>query len=77
MKILTENVFESRTSYPWDEWMDGQVREATRGVDFTCTPAGFQAAVKNHARRHGKVVQTSRNGDKVTFRFSPRGEGGE
>lgn len=27
--------------YPWDEWSDGQWREATRHDDYDCTTASF------------------------------------
>lgn len=73
MQIIEENLFK----YDWDEWTDGKTRKATQFVDFNCSPVSFRSALKQHARRHGLEVVTRVEGCFVTFRFIPRGEGGE
>lgn len=60
-----------RPRYPWKRWSDGKARAVTRGVDFTCTTAGFRASIFNYAQRHKRRVETSINGDTVQFRFRP------
>lgn len=37
---------ERGTRYPWGEWLDGDVRERTAGVDFTCTPAALRTLAR-------------------------------
>lgn len=53
--------------YPWDEWFDGQVRKAQRGVDFQVTAANFRYTIKAAAKRRNLVVRTKVRGDDVTF----------
>lgn len=60
--------------YPWDEWTDGQWREAEKGLDFDCTALSFATAVYHHARVSGKKAVTSVDGDFVLFQLRPAEE---
>jgi len=45
--------------YPWAQWTDGKTWILTAGVDFSCSPASFKAAVHAAARRMGLVARTA------------------
>lgn len=59
--------------YPYDEWADGQWREAERGVDFDVTINSFYSNLKQWAKRNGGVqLQVRQHGQrKVLFRLGP------
>lgn len=46
--------------YPWDEWLDGQVRELERGEngDFDCTPDSFRNTFYTAANERGLKAKT-------------------
>ena len=46
-----------RVQYPWGDWLDGQVWQLNRGVDFSSTPAEFRSQVYAAARRHKVSVR--------------------
>ena len=58
-----------RPKYPWNNWTDGEIHTATRGVDFTCGPASFVAGIHVKARQLEMKAETSTDGDTVTFLF--------
>lgn len=58
--------------YPWESWADGSVWRVVKDRDFTCDVPSFRTNLKAHARRHGLKVESRRDGDALTFRFSPR-----
>lgn len=73
MEIIEE--FHSRKKYPWKQWLDGKARRATKGVDYDCDTASFRSALQKAAERSGMYVETSTQGESVTFRavvFPPR-----
>jgi hypothetical protein len=48
-EIISEFPGRGGTAYPWDEWLDGQVRVLTPGEDFSnvvSVRASFYAAAK-------------------------------
>lgn len=48
--------------YPWDEYMDGNVWELTRGEDFDCSVTSMQGAARTQAnRRRGTVRMRTRH----------------
>ncbi len=58
------------TRYPYDEWLDGVARIATRGIDFHCEPENFQHALWQYARNRSIKARTERIGiDQVAFQF--------
>ncbi len=44
--------------YPWDLWLDGQVRRLTKGVDFACEPNSFRTLAYTTAVNRGVVVRS-------------------
>lgn len=73
MKILPNMPLDGRARYPWSEWFDGQVREATQGTDFTCTTRSFRQTVVIEARRRGFLCTTRVRGNVVVFQVTPKG----
>lgn len=70
MKKLTEYGFEGRgrrQMYAWDEWFDGSIWRAERGIDFQCEPESFRVQACTEAKQRGIKVQTSVEGDAVIF----------
>lgn len=59
--------------YPYDEWADGQWREAVQGEDFDVTTSSFYANMKQWAKRNGGVALLIRahHPDKVYFKLGP------
>ena len=57
----------ARRRYPWDIWLDGQVRTLKHGVDFTCKPFCLRQNAYRHAKRRGKSVRVTIHGDVVTI----------
>jgi hypothetical protein len=55
------------TRYPWDEWLDGNIWQLTKGDDFPSDAYNFRNGAINAARRKGLKVRTSRSGDVVTI----------
>ena len=53
--------------YPWDEWMDGSIWSAEKGVDFDTAADSFRALVHNAARVRGLKATTRVSGDEVIF----------
>ena len=56
-----------RTIYPWDEWLDGQIWQLTRGEDFKCKVLSFRMAAKYAAVTRGLNVDVQVRGDTVTI----------
>jgi len=42
-KTWPGDVGEGRKTYPWDQWLDGQIWLLRRGVDYTCTTTAMRA----------------------------------
>jgi hypothetical protein len=55
--------------YDWDKLVDGKPHEFTHGADFDCDPSSFAALVRHTAKRRGRKVEVSVDGDYVFFRF--------
>lgn len=55
--------------YPWDEWMDGQIRIIRRGEDYAITTTGMKAVLAHAATRYGKAVKIAKRDNTLTFRF--------
>jgi hypothetical protein len=51
--------------YPWDVWLDGQIRELAPGVDFTAKIPTLKANAQIQAKKRGGRVKTLlvRDGD--------------
>ena len=59
--------------YPWTEWADGQWREVTRGVDYTCQTSGFSSSLYYWAGRNGMRAETrQRTSTSLVFRLIPK-----
>jgi len=49
----------SVSTYPWDEWFDGQTRILTQGEDFTVKPSSIRNAIQVNAFRRNVRVRTA------------------
>lgn len=69
MEIIENYTFTRsyRTDYPWTEWMDGEPRKATRGIDFNCKPESFQTLLYREAKARGLKVHVKREDNAVIF----------
>jgi hypothetical protein len=57
--------------YPWDDWLDGQVRELEAGKDFSVSIPVLRAQVSQAARRRNVKTRTSqlKNGNLLLQRL--------
>jgi hypothetical protein len=63
---------DSRTAaHPWDEWMDGRVRELKRGEDFKGSAINFRQNAYKQARQRGKHLRSLVRGDVVVMQALP------
>jgi hypothetical protein len=44
--------------YPWDQWLDGQVRVLRRGEHYETTTPSMRAIAGDAAKREGKGLRT-------------------
>lgn len=58
--------------YDWARWQDGGIWQATREVDFVCTPEHFMQYLHRRARLDQKRVRVHVKDDVVTFQFYER-----
>ena len=65
-----------KSIYPWDEWTDGNIRQAKEGEDFSSSLKTFVQGLYAYANRHGAKVEvrTAPADGVVAFRFVPAGE---
>lgn len=79
MKKLKKYDFKHANSvrYPWDEWFDGEPREATRGEDYSCADSTFVTTLYGAARRRGLSCRTTRPKEGVVVFQCPIPEEGE
>ena len=52
-----------RSTYNWDQWLNGKAWRLVRGVDFTSTIWAFRTALYNAAKVRGLTAQTHLDGD--------------
>lgn len=61
-KILTEMPKKEgvgRTAiYPYDEWLDGQIRQLEVGEDFTAKPTSVITSVRSQAEKRGMKLRS-------------------
>ncbi len=52
----------SRTgaSYDWATLLDGKIRQLTEGEDYSCKAATFCTLLRNHAKKAGVSVRTTK-----------------
>jgi hypothetical protein len=59
-----------RSTYPWDEWTDGSIYQATPGDDFTCKVESFRSTLSGvAAARSMKVRSRLLDDSSVVFQF--------
>lgn len=44
--------------YPYDEWLDGQIRQLEGGIDFTAKPQSVLASIRQTAKERGMNLRT-------------------
>jgi hypothetical protein len=49
-----------KQSYPWAEWLDGQIRQLKAGTDFQCKPETLVTLARNAAKKAGKVLHSKK-----------------
>lgn len=52
-----------QSMYPWDKWLDGQIRQLTKGTDFDVSMQSMRTMVYYAAKARGMSVATSVVGD--------------
>ena len=62
-------IAERSSRYPWDDWMDGKLHTAVRGIDFFVETSQFQKYVHEKARSVGLQAVTRAIGDTVYFKI--------
>lgn len=67
-----EQLDNTTTHYPWDEWADGQTRRYIMGDDFHTTCRDFIRQARRAAWNRGMKVKASREQDTVLMRFIPK-----
>lgn len=55
--------------YPWAEWMDGQARQAERGVDYGISDSSLRSLLHSKAKERGMKVRCRTTTDGVSFQF--------
>ena len=61
-EILSEGPTLTRTrtsTYPWAEWLDGEMRQLVEGVDYETSTLSMQAQVGSAAKRLGVKYRTT------------------
>ena len=53
--------------YPWDEWLDGQIRKLEHGTDFDVKPTSFLTTAKKQANKAGKTLKSRTDGNDVVI----------
>ena len=75
-KVLKQHDFRSaRGSYPWAEWLDGQIRQLTQGEDFSCKVSSLRLqAHKQMAGNKDMMVRTNTlpDGKSIILQAVPR-----
>jgi hypothetical protein len=57
----------SRENYPWDEWLDGKIRELRAGEDFWIKRQSFRARAMQKAYDRGGTVRMANMDDGKTI----------
>lgn len=63
--------------YPYDEWLDGKIRQLESEVDFKCKPQSVLTSIRTEAENRGLRLRTRYANDKkdvVIQAFTPESE---
>jgi len=52
-------------AYPWEEWLDGQIRKLDRGPDFDGPAMSVERVIRTSANRRGIRVRIRVEGDSI------------
>lgn len=52
-------------AYPWDEWLDGQIRKLSRGEDFDGPAMSVERVIRTSANRRGIRVRIRVEGESI------------
>jgi len=63
------------SKYPWNEWLDGDMRELAQGEDFTISASQLARSAWAAANRRRVDVTIRVRGDKVYIQALLNGEG--
>lgn len=55
----------SKAGYDWDNWLDGQVWELEKGVDFHVVIPSFRNSASYAARKIGLEIKTVSKGNSI------------
>ena len=53
--------------YPWDEWLDGQIRRLVGGTDFEVKATSLITSAKKQANKRGKGLNVRTDGNDVVL----------
>jgi hypothetical protein len=59
----------SMYTYPWSDWLDGQIWELTPGEDFKVSVAAFQAMAHKYARNYDMKIRTKQRDGKLLLQL--------
>lgn len=67
-EVLDSYDFATNASrYPWDEWMDGQIRKLVGGKDFQVKTTSLITSAKKAAAKRGKGLNVRTDGNDVVL----------
>tara|TARA_Y100000590_G_scaffold374977_1_gene439600 strand:+ start:53 stop:271 length:219 start_codon:yes stop_codon:yes gene_type:complete len=66
------NDYEFPVRYDWSAWFNGETWILRSGEDFAVRPEIFRSQAYRAATTRGGTLLTSREGDDVVLRFTPR-----
>lgn len=55
--------------YPWDDWLDGNIWELARGVDYVTTSLNFRTFAYVVANKRGGKLRTSMTDERIVIQF--------
>lgn len=61
-----------RHMYPWEEWSNGKVHEVNSKKVYGLEPKDLCVRLHQHAKLHGKRVETRSEGDVLQFQMLDR-----
>jgi hypothetical protein len=60
----------ANSRYPWDQWLDGQIWQITRGEDFDISTESMRVRLYPAAKARGGSIRTNVKGSTITFQFT-------
>lgn len=71
-KVVNELPSDQKRRYPWDQWLDGQVWELTKDVDYSVTMAIMRSLVYTTCKHRGLAVKICVRGNQMYIQASKK-----